>query len=1040
MPLQKIPIPISFVQGVDTKSDQKQVVVGKLLQLENATLISPGQLQKAPGYVALTQRILGNLTSQISSGQALASLNGELVMASNNTLYSFGAAPNSWVSKGPLLSVNVNSYEIDRGPYNDTGCDGAVYTNGLAAWAWEETYGGNSYVKYSVMDTGTQQFLVSSAQVPSVGGSAYGSKPKVVAFGVALYIIWVDATNAVISALPIPVNNPQQTGAVVTLCTDLTTGHPTYDVCLDITDPPQPGYPPASTLYVAYNQNGGSTIGLTQMTIGNVVTNSLISVTGATAAGGIAITPAVPGTNQTAVPYFAIVYGTASDVRGLVVDNTATIVTVDTELDTIAPINVAASFVAGQPITGGITGTVTAFYTYQGSPNYNSYISSNTLTVGAVAGTAAVLKRSLSIASKAFIYQDTPYFLANYESGTGIQNMYFLLDSSGNVWAKVLANGAGGLNTNQLLSNVWQVDDTTFSFTCLVQDLLVSNVSVASQATQLAQSKSSLYSQTGVQAVEINFFDKGVSYARAELANTLHFTGGYLAMYDGAHVVEHGFHLWPEQLSIATGGSGSVVYSYIGVYEWTDAQGNKHQSAPSLAVQTSGGAAITTMLHYTVTFPTLRVTQKEGVVLAVYRTENNGSQYYRVTDVGAPTLNDPNADSVTITDNVPDQNLVKGQDIYTFGGVVENVAPPACQDVVTTFSNRLWVLSSENKLQIWYSKNVIPGVPAQFSDLFTFNMDPRGGDVTAMSAMDAYQVVYKAQNIFVIAGNGPDSTGQQNDFQPPQLIATDAGCTDPRSIVLTPMGLMYKSQKGIYLLGRDLSNKYIGADVEAYNNYAVVSANLVANTNQVRFNLENGTQLIYDYFMGQWYTRPLFGLVDAAIREAQYFYLEEEGRVLAEDPNSYAIAGHAYSMKVVTSWLKPAGIAGLSRIYGLMLTGDWKSPHQLRISIAYDYNPNPTQVVVINAEQFDPGYWGDPTTWGSDPVWGNYYPSYQFRVNFAKQKCTAVQITIEDNQVGVLNLLGQPASPGPCYNLSNLTFIAGVKEGWKKVGIERVFG
>jgi len=50
----------------------------------------------------------------------------------------------------------------------------------------------------------------------------------------------------------------------------------------------------------------------------------------------------------------------------------------------------------------------------------------------------------------------------------------------------------------------------------------------------------------------------------------------------------------------------------------------------------------------------------------------------------------------------------------------------------------------------------------------------------------------------------------------PSLIPTDTGTINPRSIVLTPMGIMYQSEKGIYLLDRSLQVSYIGADVEAY--------------------------------------------------------------------------------------------------------------------------------------------------------------------------------------------------------------------------------
>ena len=50
MPLDKRQIAVNFAQGLDTKSDPRQVQ-GKLLVAENAVFTSPGQLKKRNGYM-----------------------------------------------------------------------------------------------------------------------------------------------------------------------------------------------------------------------------------------------------------------------------------------------------------------------------------------------------------------------------------------------------------------------------------------------------------------------------------------------------------------------------------------------------------------------------------------------------------------------------------------------------------------------------------------------------------------------------------------------------------------------------------------------------------------------------------------------------------------------------------------------------------------------------------------------------------------------------------------------------------------------------
>jgi len=1022
MPLQKQLVPLVLAGGIDTKTDPKQVVAGKLLQLENATFVSPKQLKKAPGYVALPTTILGDVTNVIDEGEGLMGYQGELILASANRLYSFAAASNAWADKGSLLSVSVGGFHVNRDPAAAGAADCAIYptaTGGFALFAWEEYSGADTFVNYCVMDLGTQQLVLPSTRTPSVGMDARGSSPRCFAFGPNLVLLWADQTGAVLSALPIPITSPQNHGAVVTLASDLDGG--VYDACINLATPPFPGYPEGNTIYVAYSTSVSSSLGIAFLTYGMVASSTSVASSG-DATQGVSI---VPSSNDE----YSITYCGASDVRNMVLNGALDVVLPDASIEAVSAWNVGATFDEAK--------NTVVWYTVKGSPTWKSKTRTNTRSNLGTVGTPAAFS-SLYLSSKPFVANGITYMLMGYASGSaGIQNTYFLLAGDGSVQAKVLGNGAGGFPTTHGLPQVVLQASGAWLLATQVQDLLVSSVSVANPSLP---DQTSLFSLTGVQAVELTLFQKGISYSRAELADTLHITGGYLSMYDGAEVVEHGFHLWPEQLSVApTSGSDTGTYSYVGVYEWTDAVGNRFQSAPSQPyslVLNSAGAIIDGTHPATVTFPCLRVTEKHNVVLVVYRTELNGTQYFRVTDVLDPTLS-TSADTVTITDDVTDAALLAGQNLYTFGGVVENVSPPACS-AIATGSNRLWVLDTVNPLQVWYSKQVVPGTPAQFSDLFVLNVDPRGGPVTAIANMDDYQVLFKESSIFIVAGDGPDDTGQQNTFQSPKLVSTDSGCVDPRSVVLFPGGLLYKSAKGIQLLNRGLATDYIGADVEHYNGLAVVSANLVADRNQVRFNLEDGTQLVYDYFMQQWSTRPLFGLVDATIRQQQYFYLDAAGLVYAEDPNSFAIGGRSYALKLQTAWLALGSVNGFQRVYGFMLLGDWKSPHTLRISVSYDYDDTPKQITDVTAEAYDPGYWGDGATWGSDDVWGGLYPLYQIRCNFDRQKCAAVKLTIEDIQVNELDINGNPAPPGEGYSISNLAFIVGVKEGWNKVGAERV--
>ena len=57
MALTKQIVPMSFSQGVDTKSDEKQVSPGKLLSLKNAYFQESKKLIKRNGYEPYTTQV-----------------------------------------------------------------------------------------------------------------------------------------------------------------------------------------------------------------------------------------------------------------------------------------------------------------------------------------------------------------------------------------------------------------------------------------------------------------------------------------------------------------------------------------------------------------------------------------------------------------------------------------------------------------------------------------------------------------------------------------------------------------------------------------------------------------------------------------------------------------------------------------------------------------------------------------------------------------------------------------------------------------------
>lgn len=442
-----------------------------------------------------------------------------------------------------------------------------------------------------------------------------------------------------------------------------------------------------------------------------------------------------------------------------------------------------------------------------------------------------------------------------------------------------------------------------------------------------------------------------------------------------------------------------------------DVSGNYDNSIPP----TSGSVTfdIATLYSSLVGIPTLRLTDKiataSKVILSVYRTEANQSTFYRCTSLITPIFNDVTVDYIWFTDTVADWVLIGNDQLYTTGGEVENIAAPATS-IMTSFKNRLIAVPQENKFQFWYSKQVIPGSPVEFSDVFVQNVDQRGGEITALGVMDDKLIIFKQNSIYYIVGDGPTPAGTFNDFSLPILITSDAGCSNKKSIVVMPEGLMFKSSKGIYLLSRALELKYIGADVEAYNAFDVTSAQLIPTVYEVRFTLTNGVCLVHDYYVDQWSVYTNIAAVDATIFQNKYTYLKANGVILQETPGSYTDNGSFIQLLLTTSWNSFAGLQGYERFYDMLILGDYKSPHTLNIDFSYNFDNSTvqnTQIPVLT----DPGV-------------------YQYRVFPVTQKCEAFKLSIYDTQ---------DASFGEGFDISAIIMRIGIKQGTQKMPATSAF-
>jgi hypothetical protein len=976
--LDKQVVSVSFGQGVDLSTDEKQVPAGRMLELENAQLSETLKtIRKRNGF-----RSIPGVGATIPEGRALATRGDELFIASGGRGYALSSL--GYVDKGLCEALQITAKPVIRSTYEQTAPDCAIHPAGVSVFAWEDSSGG---ARYSVHDTATGQPIVSNALL-----SATGAKPKVLPLGNYVAVVYFEAATNHVSYVAIPVATPTSPRAPVDIATNADAAG-VYDATSI-----------AGRLFVAYLNNGEAN----RISLRSLTPTLTLSAEATIATGDGPASLTVFGDESSNV---WVAYGVVSDLPldlAVIRQSTIMVAAASHGLASTLLAPTVADVIQGtvRNIAGIASGTTaTVYYELDADPAHNAQIRSIDVTLAGVASGAGVLARSVGLASKPWSVNGSIHVLAAHESA--LQPTYFVL-SGGAVVGKLAPGSAGGLASAPLP----EVNGSGGVF------------SVAHlQAHRLDPSGGNILAQTGVMLASLDFT---VSPETLELSDDLHVTGGVLWMFDGARVVEHGFHLFPENLTATASETDGTVdagqHQYVAVYEWTDNAGLVHRSAPSVpvTVTTTGSTASVAL-----TIPTLRLTAKSSPVsIAVYGTQADQAIFYRLTSLSSPLVNDSTADSVTFTVTQADSAIVGNEQLYTTGGEVENIAPPAPL-VVASYRNRAILVPSENPLSWWFSKKLLPGAPVEFSDSFVQAMDQRGGGITAAASMDEKLILFKRSQVFVVVGDGPSANGLQNDYSDPHQIPSDVGCISPRSLVLTPDGLMFQSEKGIYLLDRSLAVQYVGDDVDAYRGSIVTAARLLSDTHEVRFTLDNGIALVWNYLARQWSVSPSIDAADATIFQGRFTYLRPSGLVLQETPGTYTDDGSLVRVKAKTAWFSFAGLQGFQRVYRLLLLGEYKGPHKITISIAYDFNPEPAQVVTVDAEDLlgTPLYGADEA-FGSGSPFGGEHPTYCFRLHLARQKCSAVQVMIEESQ-------SPPYGEG--LGLSALAFeVGGKKGGWKR--------
>lgn len=474
-------------------------------------------------------------------------------------------------------------------------------------------------------------------------------------------------------------------------------------------------------------------------------------------------------------------------------------------------------------------------------------------------------------------------------------------------------------------------------------------------------------------------------------------SGGRLQLWDGKLNAFPFLYGCTDIAKGATTGAASGVYStYVSMFEAYDGNGNVYRSTPSPALTVERGA---TGVDLTVMFYQGDTSYySNGILIVIYRLESDGV-YHRLGAI----VNNPN--SSTYGDTFSDTSAASieaNESLYTTGGILPNDAPPP-PAVVAAGMNRIWLVPHDNKRSLWYSKEQDTGVGVEFVSQFKLYM-PDDGDITAAIEMDAKMIVFKRTAIYIVSGDGPNSAGYGSQFAV-QKVSSEIGCVDIGSVLLTRLGVFFRSSDGIKLLDRSLSVVDIGEQVVDYDDTIVQSIS-DPTRGLAMFATEGGEWLVFDMVRAIWSVITAYGTADnlAMYGDASWLVWSGDSTSVSIRRLSW-VSGIAmfsansspYAMTVETQWIALDGIAGLKRVYWLELTGEYKSAHSLVVKLYYDYNSTVAQTL----------------TWTATT-------DYRLRIHPAQQKCSAIKVEIYDSaQAGTYESMA----------LTSLSMVVGAKGG-----------
>lgn len=466
---------------------------------------------------------------------------------------------------------------------------------------------------------------------------------------------------------------------------------------------------------------------------------------------------------------------------------------------------------------------------------------------------------------------------------------------------------------------------------------------------------------------------------------------GFMWGYDGSTVFEADFHQVPWHLEVTqTAGprfASGETYSWALLWEWSDVAGRVYRSAPKVLSYTVGPASADSI---NIRVLTLANTSRDDVRLIVGRTRESLSGdplFYRVDNLLIPLFNDVAADTIDFIDDSDDADIQTREVLRQVGpGPVSSLRPTPATDFVALSGGRLWFGDPYRANVIRFSRPLSLGFGVELGPVFAVQLDTEHR-ATAVTSQDRTIFGFTSETVHYWGGDGPDAGGGGPQFSAPARMPMEIGAASQNVITLTPLGIVYVSSEGPRVVGRDRSGPKVFAGInEAWKflGQRSVAAVFRPLQNDILFfddgpnfreeDLWRQKRLTIRYHVGSQRAchDTRHQAIDAAVAQcSELSFVRIDGRICVAN-RGHLDGAMPVKARGATAWLRSGESLTQNQVFSTInLVGQYLSGHEIDIGLLKNYGHTDSNQVFdfTPRTQMDPAR-GElrerPATWQDD--------------------------------------------------------------------------